>query len=92
MKLVSCTVTHFLIALLMVGGANGDRGQSVQPHVEAESSCGFVSVITPLLREEGESAMVVLTSRKSVTVMPAQVCKLAMITGTNISVYSVYFR
>lgn len=81
-KLVSCTVTQFLVVLLMVGGANGDHGQSVQPSVGVESNCGFVSVITPPLREVGESAVVVLTSKRSVTVMPAQVCKLPLITGT----------
>lgn len=77
-KPVSCTVTHFRVALLMVGGASGDHGQSVQLHAGVESSCGVVSVITLLLREEGESAVVMLTSKRSVTVMPAQVCKLAL--------------
>lgn len=85
-KLVSYTVTHFLVVLLTVGGASGDRGQSVQPHVGVELNSGFVSVITPSPREVGESAVVVLTSRRSVMVMPAQVCKLALITDASISV------
>lgn len=89
MKLVSYTVTHFLVVLLTVGGASGDPGQSVQPHVGVELSCGFVSVITPPPREVGESAVVVLSSRRSVTVMPAQVCKLPLITGADISVLCI---
>lgn len=91
-KLVSCTVIHFLVVSSMVGGASGGRGQSVHPHVGVESSFGFVSVITLALREVGENAVVLLTSRRSVTVTPAQVCKLALITGADILVYSVDLR
>lgn len=89
MKLVSCTVIHFLGVLLTVDGVSGVRGQSVRPRVGAESSCGLVIVITPPLREVGESAVVVLTSRRSVMVIPAQVCKPELITGSDILAYLV---
>lgn len=78
MKPVSCIATRFLAALLMVDGASGDRGQSVQPHVGVELVCEVASAITLLLREKEESAVVLLTSKRSVTVMPVQVCKLAI--------------
>lgn len=91
-KLVSCTATHFLVALLMVFGASGDRGPSVQPYVGVESSCGVVNAITLLLRGEGESAVVTLTSISSVIVTPVKVCELALNIRADVSEYSVHFR
>lgn len=49
-KTVFCSVSHYLVAMWTVHGANGELGRSVPPHAGAESSCDFGSVITPPLR------------------------------------------
>lgn len=53
---VSSSVNHFLVVLWMVDGANGHPGLNAPPHVGAGLEYGHVSVITPPLREEADSA------------------------------------
>lgn len=72
-KQVSCSVTHFLVALSTAAGANGLPGQNAPPTVEAGLRCGRVSVITPPLRTAAESVRALADSRKCVTLTTAQV-------------------
>lgn len=72
-KQVSCSATHFLVALLTAAGANGLPGQTAPPSVEAGLRCGRVSVITPPLRAAAESVRAPADSRTCVTLTPAQV-------------------
>lgn len=70
------SVNQYLVAKLMVAGANGELGLSVHFFVEEESHSGGVSVTIQYLRVVGGAAKELCNNRKTATHTCAQVVQL----------------